>query len=72
MQSCTKQNKKSSEERESVEKQSELEPVTKQEVLFIGSHENAHLPYTEKEGVRAAKSPLLALWSRVGPRERIQ
>lgn len=52
MQSCTKQN---SEERESVERQSELEPVTKQEVLFI-AHENAHLPCTEEEGVRAAKS----------------
>lgn len=45
MQSCTKQN---SEERESVERQSELEPVTKQEVLFI-VHENAHLPCTERE-----------------------
>lgn len=52
MQSCTKQNSK---ERESVERQSGLEPVTKQEVLFI-AHENAHLPCTEKEGVRAAKS----------------
>ena len=43
---------KSSDERGSVKRQSELEPVTKQEVLFLGSQENAHLPVQKKEGSR--------------------
>lgn len=42
--SCTKQTTQSSEERYTVKRQSELEPVTKQEVLCMGSRENLRLP----------------------------
>lgn len=58
---------KNHEKRKSGKRQSELEPVTKQEVLFMGSRENFHLQCMNERGVREAMSSLLAVVHRGPP-----
>lgn len=72
--SCTKQSTQSSEERYTAKRQSELEPVTKREVLFMGSRENLRLPRVGegKKDQGSSGSPLLAPQSRRGPCESVQ